>query len=311
VSNASRDVSSSAANTPGQFLRETTAATRVDFLWFGVRKSLASDVKSLDHEQLGVQRKFLHTGKERIDSRQLLIREITVIRTAIASSWRNSSVPFPERGVRLVRRDRIDAFIEMMTDHRKELADVVAELNAHYVELKSAERLRAGGLRSSGEHTDSLLGCFEVEWDFPSLEPPNYLSPILFERERARVEAQFDESARMVEKMFLTDFFRLVAGLTDGISPVRDEGKVFCEMAIRKLAAFSERFDALKVKRNPELEHLIAEAQRIVHGGDAQGKGDESELYREIAVHLGTLRSSINAMKESPPKRRVVWISNP
>ena len=46
-----------------------------------------------------------------------------------------------------------------------------------------------------------LIGLFGIDWEFPSIEPPNYLlqlSPALYEQERQRVATRFEarEAAR-------------------------------------------------------------------------------------------------------------------
>ena len=100
-----------------------------------------------------------------------------------------------------------------MTTLKSELNEAVEQLDAHYAELKSAARERLGSLYNPADYPGSLRGLFGVEWDFPSVEPPDYLrqlSPALFEQERARVAARFDEAVRLTEEAFTTELARLV-----------------------------------------------------------------------------------------------------
>ena len=41
--------------------------------------------------------------------------------------------------------------------------------------LKSAARERLGSLFNDNDYPMTLSGLFEVTWDFPSVEPPDYL----------------------------------------------------------------------------------------------------------------------------------------
>ena len=58
----------------------------------------------------------------------------------------------------------------------------------HYGELKAAARRRLGQLFDPADYPRALHGLFGVDWDFPSVEPPDYLlqlSPALYEQEQA------------------------------------------------------------------------------------------------------------------------------
>ena len=78
------------------------------------------------------------------------------------------SLPFPEPGVRLIRRDKIDEFVGLMEEYQAELAEAVANLDRHYGELKSAAAERLGRLFNPGDYPETLVGLFDVSWDFPS-----------------------------------------------------------------------------------------------------------------------------------------------
>ena len=84
-------------------------------------------------------------------------------------------MPYPEPGLRLIRQDRIERFNAEMQELRTELAEAVWRLDEHFSELKSTARQRLGRLYTAGDYPDSLRGPFDVSWDFPSIEPPDYL----------------------------------------------------------------------------------------------------------------------------------------
>ena len=59
-----------------------------------------------------------------------------------------------------------------------------------------------------------MLGLFQLEYDFPSVEPPDYLrqlSPALYEQEKARVAGRFDVAVRLAEEAFTNELARLGA----------------------------------------------------------------------------------------------------
>jgi hypothetical protein len=213
--------------TPAQRLRATMAAVRVSISWLGTQKSLDPDQRARAAEAFGAEGAFLSAGKKLIDTRHPAFRAVTAIRGQVDSYWKGLSLPFPEPGVRLIRHDAVEAFAAQMTDFRTELDDAVANLDRHYGELKQAARERLGSLFNAADYPETLVGLFGVEWSFPSVEPPDYLlqlSPGLYEAERARVSARFEEAVQLAEQAFLDEFARLVAHLTDRISGVGEDG---------------------------------------------------------------------------------------
>jgi hypothetical protein len=72
----------------------------------------------------------------------------------------------------------VEPFDEQMREFRDELADAVTSLDRQYAELKTAARRRLGSLYNAADYPESLAGLFQIEWDFPSVEPPDYLQQL-------------------------------------------------------------------------------------------------------------------------------------
>jgi hypothetical protein len=100
---------------------------------------------------------------------------VTAVRSQAISSWRAVTLPYPEPGLRLIRQDRIERFDQQMNELKNELAEAVVELDRRYGELRVAARDRLGRLYNATDYPAQLVGLFQLEWDFPSVEPPEYL----------------------------------------------------------------------------------------------------------------------------------------
>ena len=198
-----------------------------------------------------------------------------------------------------------------MADFRTELDDAVADLDRHYAELKAAARERLGSLFNPADYPETLVGLFGLAWDFPNVEPPDYLvrlSPGLYEAERARVAARFEEAVELAERAFLEEFARLVAHLTERISGVGEGGQplVFRDSAVGNLHEFFGRFRSLGVRSNDQLDALVAEAQEAVRGVGARDLREAEGLRRAVAADLSWVRSSLDAMLVERPRRRIL-----
>jgi hypothetical protein len=297
------------STTPAQRLRATMAAVRVSFTWMGTQKTLSPEQRAQAAETFDAEGAFLSAGKKLLDTRHSAFRAVTAIRGKIDAYWKGLTLPFPEAGVRLIKHDVIEEFASQMGAFRTELDDAVANLDRHYAELKTAARERLGTLYNPSDYPETLMGLFGVAWDFPNVEAPQYLielSPGLYEQERARVAARFEEAVQLAEQAFLDEFARLVAHLTERITDEGSEGKVFRDSAVENLVEFFDRFRTLNVRSNAQLDELVATAQRAVRGVGAQQLRDSDTLRHEVASRLGRVQSSLDALLVDRPRRRIL-----
>ncbi|WP_254053456.1 hypothetical protein [Singulisphaera sp. GP187] len=292
-------------------LRTMMAAVRVSFTWFGVQKSLTPQQKAQAAESFDAEGQFLSATKKLIDTKHPAFRAVTAIRGKIDQFWKGQSLPFPEPGVRLIKQDQLEPFARQIDDLRVELTDAVAELDRHFDELKRAARQRLGSLYNSDDYPATLEGLFEVAYDFPSVEPPGYLvalSPQLYEQEQARVSSRFEEAVRLAEEVFLGEFGRLVAHLSERLSGSNDDGttKVFRDSAITNLTEFFQRFQQLNVRSNAQLDALVSEAQQIVRGVGPQQLRDSGSLRQRVTSDLTRVQSALDDLLVDRPRRRIV-----
>ena len=146
------------------------------------------------------------------------------------------------------------------------------------------------------DYPATLVGLFGVSWDYPNIEPPDYLiglSPELYRQEQERVRARFEEAVQLAEQAFLDEFAKVVAHLTERISGTNEDGtpKVFRDSAIDNLCDFFERFRSLNVRSNQQLDELVIQAQRAVRGVAAQDLRDSQSVRQEVATQLARVQT--------------------
>src|SRR5258708_5922759 len=293
--------------TPAQRLRTTMAAVRVAFTWLGVRKTLTPEQRAQAAEPFDAEGPFLSAAKKLIDTKHPAFRAVTAVRGKIGAYWKSLTLPYPEPGVRLIRQERLEGFADQMAEFKTELDQAVANLDRHYAELNTAAAERLGRLFCADDYPASLAGLFDVQWDFPSVKPPDYLmqlSPALYEQERARVAARFEEAVQLAEQAFLDEFSKLVAHLCERIS--NEEGKVFRDSAVNNLVEFFERFRMLDVRSSAQLDELVSRAQRAVRGVAAQDLRDSQSMRQRVGAQLGQVQSSLDQLLVDRPRRRIV-----
>lgn len=294
----------------GARLRMNMAALRLSFTWLGVRKSLSVDQKAEAADTFGAEGDYFSAAKKLLDTKHPAYRAVTAIRTQAIHLWKGHSLPFPEAGIRLVKQSEIGALNGHFEELRQRLSDAVDELDGRYGELRSAARNRLGRLYNSADYPESLRGLFAMTWDFPSVEPPEYLrelSPELYQQEAARIRARFDEAVRLTEQAFIEEFSKIVTHLTERLSGQEDgKPKVFRDSAVVNLEEFFQRFRSLNIGSNEQLEQLVGQAERIVRGVGPQLLRDTPQVRQRVATQLAGVQSVLDGLLVDRPRRNLL-----
>ena len=298
------------STSPAQRLRTTMAAVRVSLSWFGTRKTLTAEQRAEAAEPFGTDARFLSAGKRLLDISHPAYKAVTAVRGKVIAYWKSLSLPYPEPGLRLIRQDRIDEFAAKMREFQEELAEAVATLDRHYSELKATARQRLGSLFNAGDYPESLRHMFSVEFDFPSVEPPNYLqqlNPQLYEQECQRVQSRFDEAVRLAEEAFTAELAKLVSHLTERLSGQEDgKSKVFRNSAVENLTEFFQRFRELNVRSSEQLDQLVGQAQRVIRGVEPQDLRDNAGLRQHVATEMSRVQSVLDGLLVDRPRRAIL-----
>ncbi len=298
------------ATSAAERLRRTMAAVRVSIRWFGIRRSLTAEQKAEAAEPFGAEAKFLSAGKKLLDNTAPAYKAVTTVRGKVISFWKSMSLPYPESGIRLIRQDRIGGFTAQMREFQDELAESVSNLDRHYSELKNAARHRLGSLYNPRDYPESLSAMFGIEFDFPSVEAPQYLqqlNPQLYEEECRRVQQQFDEAVRLAEEAFAAELAKLVSHLTERLSGTEDgKPKTFRNSCVENLNEFFLRFRQLNVRSSEQLDSLVVDAQRVIRGVDPQDLRDNAALRQHVATEMSRVESVLDGMLIDRPRRNIL-----
>ena len=298
------------STTPAQRLRTSTAAVRLSFTWFGIRKSLTVEQKAQAAESFGADGDCLSAAKRLLDTRHPAFKAVAAVKNRAIGYWKSLSLPYPESGIRLIRQDQVEPFDEQMNWFQQELADTVDALDERDHELQTAARRRLGSLYDATDYPESLRGLFSMDWEFPSVEPPDYLmqlNPELYEQECQRVAARFDDAVQLAEQTFVDELSKLVSHLTERLTGEADgKPKVFRDSAIENLTGFFERFRQLNIRSNDQLDELVEQAKQVVQGVGPQQLRDNQTLRQHVATQLSDVQSVLDGLLVDRPRRNIL-----
>ncbi|MFA9479837.1 hypothetical protein ACERK3_16255 [Phycisphaerales bacterium AB-hyl4] len=307
---AATDNQPGAHSGPSHELRHAFTAVRLSLRWLGVRKTLSGDQKQQAADPFGAEGQYLSAAKKLLDTKHPAYKAVTAVRGRAVSYWKGTSVPYPEPGLRLIRRSDIERFNQQMRQLREELNESVTALDRAYGELREHAKDRLGRLYDPGDYPASLAGLFAIEWDFPSVEPPSYLqqlNPELFEQERQRVAARFDEAVQLAEQAFTEEFGKLVNHLTERLEGDADgKPKIFRDSAVGNLHTFFDRFRQLNVHSNEQLDQLVEQAQQVVRGVAPNRLRTSEPLRQRVAKQLQQVQGSLEDLLVDRPRRRIL-----
>jgi hypothetical protein len=291
-------------------LRRETTALRLSFHWLGTRKTLSRSQRTEAARPFEAAGDFLSAGKKLLDTTHPRFRQVTAVRHRAQAYVQGMSLPYPEPGLRLIRRDDLDEIQQRLTALQQELADQAARLDEAYAELQATARRQLGRLFAASDYPASLQEEFGMSWEFPSVDPPDYLrrlSPALYREEAARVAARFDEAARLAEEMFLAELNDLVSHLSERLSG-RDDGKpkIFRDSAVENFTEFFERFRRLHVGGEDQLEEIVRRAEAALSGVDAQQLREAPRLRERLVDNLAEVRQALDEQLVDQPRRNVM-----
>jgi hypothetical protein len=197
-----------------------------------------------------------------------------------------------------------------MREFREDLNEAVLDLDHHYGELKAAAVQRLGRLYDAADYPASLEGLFAIDWDFPSVEPPDYLqqlNPELYQQECERVQQRFDEAVQLAEQAFSDELSRLVEHLVERLTGQTDgKPKVFRDTAVENMTEFFDRFKQLNIRSNDDLDTLVERAQQVVQGRDPQELRENQVLRTSVASELAEVQNVLDDLLVDRPRRNIL-----
>lgn len=207
----------------GDQLRAETTAVRVRRSSLGTSRKLAGAQVAQSAETFGAAPEFISARKKLFDTKHESYKRVTAIVSSAFLYWRSVTVPFPDRGIRLLRRDRVETFERQMNEFVDDLMEAVDELNKVYQsEILPNARVQLGDLYDPSDYPQNLNGCWSIDWEFPSVEPPDYLrelNPRLWEQERQRATDRFNEAVRLTEVAMAEELAKAIEAIVERLTP--------------------------------------------------------------------------------------------
>lgn len=291
-------------------LRQNMGAVKLSFSWLGTQRKLSDAQTQQAASTFEASTDLLTASKRLIDTKTPAYRELTSIKSQASAYWRSMTLPYPQEGVRLIRQSDVAAFEEKMREFRERLTAAAANLQLEYETLKNSAREKLGALYNPADYPASLEGVFNISWEYPAIEPPNYLmsfNPELYAQEQSRVQRRFEAAVVMAEDAFAAKLEELISHLLERLTDEPDgTKKTFKSSAIENFREFYDEFQRMNVRSNAQLERLVERATNIVGGVDAAELRKNNDVRQTISNQMNEVKTALNNLVTNAPRRRIL-----
>lgn len=293
-------------------LQDTSAACRLQFSWWGVSKAVTKEQKQHAAEAFSAEQRFLSMSKKLIDTKNEAWKALNSVKAEAVAYWKDHSLPYVEDGIRLIARHKVEEFNNTMDEFQRQLRNAAENFANNFAQIRDEARDRLSDLFNIADYPPDIENMFQMAWDFPSTNPPDYLrelNPQLYEQERLRIAKRFEDAATLAQQAFAQELHELVARLADRLGEDDDgEKKTFRNSAVVKLTDFFTRFRELTsmitTNRNQDLDDLVVQAQLLMNGVTPDALREDDDIRDEVRSGFEAISSRLDEMIVAAPRRR-------
>jgi hypothetical protein len=294
-------------------LRQTMGAVKLSFSWLGTQRKLSDVQTKQAADTFHAATDLVTASKRLIDTKNATYRTLTALKSQASGYWRSMTLPYPQEGVRLIKQSDIAAFEDKLREFKEQLAAAASNLQLEYESIKEAAREKLGDLFNPADYPPTLEGVFDIKWEYPPVEPPNYLmtfNPELYQQEQSRIQQRFETAVIMAENAFAEQLQEMIAHLVERLTDEPDgTKKTFKATAVENFKEFYDNFRRMNIRSNAQLEGLIRQANDIVSGVDVKELRKDGTLRQNLSAQMSTVKSALDSMITNAPRRRVMPMS--
>jgi hypothetical protein len=291
-------------------LRQTMGAVKLSFSWLGTQRKLSDAQTKQAADTFHAATDLVTASKRLIDTKNTTYRVLTTLKSQASAYWRSMTLPYPQEGVRLIKQADIGAFEARMREYKEQLVVAAANLQLEYEAIKVAAREKLGDLYNPNDYPPSLEGVFDLRWEYPPVDPPNYLmtfNPELYQQEQQRVQHRFETAVVMAENAFAEQLQDMISHLIERLTDEPDgTKKTFKASAIENFKEFYDNFRSMNVRSNAQLDNLIQRATDIVSGVDVKDLRKNTNLRQNLTQQMGEVKTALDNLITNAPRRRVL-----
>ncbi len=290
-------------------LRKQTAAVRLQVAKLGTKKALSIPQRNQAAAPFAADPETISARKRLLNTKDAAYREVLGCISQAKGLWRSFTIPYPEAGIRLIRKDRVAEFSARMDEIVAKLATAVTELAGVYPQLKEAAKEALGALYDADDYPATIDGRFAIQYDWPNVDPPEYLkslNPKLYEEQLERVQARFSEAIRLTEEALAAELQKLITHLCERLTPDADgKQKMIRESAVENLNKFFDKFTEINLGDTGGLKSLVEQAKGVLANQNVEALRKDVTARQSLAEAMAAVKEQIDQVVAAKPSRHI------
>ena len=277
--------------------------------------STSSSRKMTPEQRVKVAKLFDAEVNSVLASREVISKKLPVVRnvykviSAARAYWKAYTIKY-EDGVRLIRTNRVTEMSKRMEAFQVDLQAAKQELKDNWDKVAEDAKKRLVDLYVESDYLFDPMDAFWLTVSYPAIEPDErikQLAPDLYVAEKKRIEAKFEDAACLAEEALRKEFQKLINSMVDKLSEATDENgkkKILKESALDGMVSFAERFKAISVSNDNELDAMVEQVRSLA--GDVTLKDLKSNAGKkaEFATAMEAIKLSMENLITTKPVRK-------
>lgn len=199
-------------------------------------------------------------------------------------------------GVPLSLVDRADSYLQ---NAEREFNSLVTTFVAAYPRLISEAAERLGELFSATDYKtpDEVRRSFRFEYSYSTFDVPATLQGIsasLFQRERDKASARWQEAGAEIRDALREGFSQMVDNMVEILGPGEDgKPKRFKKSSVDNFREFMATFDSRNVTDDAELSGLVEKARRILEGATIDSLRKDEPIRERLLERFSEVKVAV------------------
>ncbi len=292
----------------GEELKANTVGCKLSVKRWGTRKTLDENELERIGAEFSANPDRISASKTLINTKDPKFKAISSVLSRAKCYWGAVTVPYPDNGIRLLRTDRIHEFENVVNTFRDELYAALVEFDSEFYRLKQAAREDLRELFDESDYPMSVQELFSIQHEYHQIDPPRHLMdlhPEIYEREKQRIAAKFDEAIQLAEAAFASELQQMLDHAIERLTDESDgKKKKFNDSLMENFREFIDRFHKLNVSGNHQLNDLVEQIKSVTSNIDCELLRANGGLREHIKEQMQTAREAMSSMIIERPNRK-------
>jgi hypothetical protein len=247
----------------------------------------------------------LHVGKRLLECDEY--RAISIHDGHIRDYVARIALPSPfKAGTYVIPVSMLNIVDDKLTSLAVERAALVDQFIDVYEQAKTVARSKLGELYNEGDYLTpaGLRSAYRLVWQYVTLAPPESMRSLnaeIFERERERLQAQWDDAIDTMRDALRAGMQELVDDLVGRLSD--GDRKFKPTKLLDRFNEFLTTFDARNVTDDADLAELAAQARQLLAGVDSENI-KQADVKTQILDGFKTAKAKLDELETVAKKQR-------